>query len=168
MASTLATYFGDEDTVPGGLCGICSFCTSGSAVEFVATVCSAADPLQIKAILAACPERDDPRLLARMAFGITSPRLTVNKWGNTHPLFGSMVSVDFNVLVAAFDVECQKAGYQSVSVPVAANSRKRTYTQANPSSSSHSASSSRPNYSRRGNSSSGQGSNSKRARGGYR
>lgn len=48
----------------------------------------AVDPVQIQAILNDRPERDDPRLLVRLAFGITSPGLTVNKWSTSHPLSG--------------------------------------------------------------------------------
>lgn len=120
------------------------------------------DPAKIKAILDACPERDDPRLLARMAFGITSPRLTAGKWSTYHPLFGSMVDYDFNALVQAFDVECEKAGYQAVqstlshSVTAASKGTKRSYTQSSSSSSSY--------YNRGGSSSTGRG----RGRGGGR
>lgn len=119
--------------MPGGLCGKCTFCKTGSGIEFDAAAESNPNPAQIKAILNACPERDDPRMLARMAFGIASPRLTVNKWSTSHPLFGSMVACDFNALVAAFDVECKKAGYTRseavVSTSPAATMKKRTYSQ---------------------------------------
>lgn len=88
------------------------------------------NPSKIRAILNACPERDDPRLLARFAFGITSPRLTLGKWSTTHPLFGSMVEVDFEVLVKEFDKECKKAGYSRTELVEAAapSSKKRSYT----------------------------------------
>ena len=87
----LAKYFGDVDVVPGGRCGQCTVCETGKPISFQRGADTKPDPAQIKAILNACPERDDPRLLARMAFGITSPRLTANKWSTMHPLFGSMV-----------------------------------------------------------------------------
>src|SRR5258705_9381660 len=103
LAQGLASYFGDEDVVSGGMCGMCSFCTSGAGIEFEPTVDATPDPAQIRAILNACPDRDDPRLLARMAFGITSPRLTANKLSTSHPLFGSMINADFKALVSAFD-----------------------------------------------------------------
>jgi uncharacterized Fe-S cluster protein YjdI len=112
LAHNLAKYFGDEDAVPDGMCQHCTFCTKGQSVAFEMLSPAAVDSVQIQAILDACPERDDPRLLARMAFGITSPRLTVNKWSTSHPLFGSMVTSDFNALVKAFDEECKNAGYQ--------------------------------------------------------
>ncbi|KAL4242127.1 ATP-dependent DNA helicase [Abortiporus biennis] len=127
----LATYFDDPEGVPDGMCGRCTFCTTGAGVEFKITKTSTPDSTRIKAILNACPERDDPRLLARMAFGITSPRLTAGKWSTYHTLFGSMVDCDFNALVAAFDKECKKAGYKAVAVAKAPTSRKRSYTNNN-------------------------------------
>ncbi|KAH9950424.1 ATP-dependent DNA helicase [Amylocystis lapponica] len=108
LAHALATYFGDDDAV---------------LTEFP-------DPTAIQSILQACPERDDARLLARMAFGITSPRLTTGRWSTSHYLFGSMVSTDFNALVAAFDKECKKAGYKksdfAAPTPTA---QKRSFSQ---------------------------------------
>ncbi|KAI9065831.1 ATP-dependent DNA helicase [Trametes sanguinea] len=136
LAQQLAAYFGDDDVVPDGMCGQCTFCMTGSGVEFEPIAQAVPDPYRIQQILNACPERDDPRLLARMAFGITSPRLTAGKWSTYHPLFGSMVDTDFNALVAAFDVECKKAGYaKSEPLPVVRTAQKRTYTQATASSS---------------------------------
>ena len=127
LAHNLAKYFGDEDAVPGGMCQRCTFCTTGQSVAFEGVSPVAVDPVQIQAILDACPERDDPRLLARMAFGIASPRLTANKWSTSHPLFGSMITSDFNALVKAFDEECKRAGYQK-STDTYATTNKRTYS----------------------------------------
>nr|VWO96695.1 Pre-mRNA-splicing ATP-dependent RNA helicase PRP28 (EC [Ganoderma boninense] len=149
MAQGLAAYFGDEDAVPGGMCGKCSFCLSGAGVEFSPIAQSIPDATRLKQILDACPERDDPRLLARMAFGITSPRLTYGKWSTAHPLFGSMVDVDFSALVAAFDVECKRAGYaKAETVAPARTAQKRTYSQTK--TTSNYASSSRGGYGRGG------------------
>lgn len=128
LAHALAVYFNDEDAVLEGMCGKCTFCTTGAKLEFTSQAESIPDPKKLEAILAACPERDDPRLLARMAFGITSPRLTAGKWSSSHPLFGSMVSADFNALVTAFDMECKKAGYAK-NVVVTTTTQKRSYGQ---------------------------------------
>ena len=88
----LARYFGDADVVPNGKCKTCTHCTTGKAVSFTPSSGSTVpDQAKVKAILNACAERDDPRLLARFAFGVTSPRLTANKLTSYHPLFGSMV-----------------------------------------------------------------------------
>lgn len=123
MAQCLASYFGDEAAIPTGLCGSCSFCRKGKGITFEPGITNLPDPNKIKAILNACPERDDPRLLARMAFGITSPRLTAGKWSTSHPLFGSMVEVDFNALVEAFDKECARAGYANAK-PTPTNNKR--------------------------------------------
>lgn len=127
----MAKHFGNEDAVPNGTCRSCTFCTSGQSVEFTLKPPTVIHPEQIQAILDACPIRDDPRLLARMAFGVTSPRLTANKWSTSHALFGSMVDVDFGHLVQAFDAECKKVGYQSLDVTTAtpSSSKKRSQPQ---------------------------------------
>ncbi|KAJ7244723.1 ATP-dependent DNA helicase [Mycena haematopus] len=124
----LSKYFGSEDTIPDDGCGLCTFCTTGQGVTFSPKPIVNVDKKQLAAILSACHERDDPRLLARMAFGITSPRLTALKCSSSHPLFGSMVNTDFNALVNAFDVECAKTGYRSATPPPVAPP-KRTYSQ---------------------------------------
>ena len=99
-------------------------------MEFSPIAQGVPDAARIQEILDACPERDDPRLLARMAFGITSPRLTAGKWSTSHPLFGSMVYADFNALVAAFDAECTKVGYEKVETTAPARSaQKRAYSE---------------------------------------
>ncbi|KAJ7487526.1 ATP-dependent DNA helicase [Mycena galericulata] len=122
----LSKYFGSEDTIPEDGCGSCTFCTTGQGATFSPQPIVDVDRTQLLAILQACHERDDPRLLARMAFGITSPRLTAMKCSTSHPLFGSMVNTDFNAL--AFDIECAKVEYQGT-VPPQVVTKKRTYSQ---------------------------------------
>ncbi|KAG1906800.1 uncharacterized protein F5891DRAFT_975517 [Suillus fuscotomentosus] len=63
MAQCLASYFGDEVAIPTGLCRSCSFCQTGEGITFEPGITTLPDPNKIKAILNACPERDDPRLL---------------------------------------------------------------------------------------------------------
>lgn len=146
LAQHLANYFGDTEAVPGGLCGLCTFCQTAEAVQFETSANTEVDKNKLKEILNACAERDDPRLLARMAFGITSPRLTYIKCSTSHPSFGCMDDVDFNVLLAAFDKECKKAGYaKSISYTVPKTSSNKR---------------SNSNYSRSG----GQGGSYKRGR----
>jgi len=151
LAQSLADYFGDHDAVPGGLCGICTYCLTAEAITFDPQATTIPDMNKIQAILNACPERDDPRLLARMAFGITSPRLTAGKWSTSHPQFGCMDDVDFNALVTAFERECKKAGNvrteAAAGSSVAVASKKRSLTQN---------SSSQRNYSRGGGSKRGR------------
>jgi hypothetical protein len=47
-------------------------------------------------VLEACPDRDDPRYIARVAFGIGSPRVTAAKLTKS-PVFGSMEDHQFTV-----------------------------------------------------------------------
>ncbi|KAJ7900267.1 ATP-dependent DNA helicase [Mycena olivaceomarginata] len=124
----LSKYFGSEDTVHEDGCGLCTFCTTGQGVVFSPQPVVNVDKRQLAAILSACHERDDARLLARMAFGITSPRLMALKCSSSHPLFGSMVNADFNALVIAFEAECAKVGHRSATPPPVAP-KKRTYSQ---------------------------------------
>ncbi|TRM60229.1 P-loop containing nucleoside triphosphate hydrolase protein [Schizophyllum amplum] len=114
LAHNIARYFGDADAVPGGMCGKCTFCCTGSGLDFVPDPPAPVDPAKVRAILNACGVRDDPRLLTRFAFGITSPRLTALKCSTSHTLFASMVTSDFMALLAAFDAECKKVGYQNL------------------------------------------------------
>jgi hypothetical protein len=93
---TLAQHFGDD--LPNGKkeCGHCTWCMTHEAV-----VQHVPPPVNFnhgafKAILDKVPNRDDARLLARVAFGITSPRFTAMKLGKD-PVFGSMADHKFMV-----------------------------------------------------------------------
>ncbi|KAJ7054134.1 ATP-dependent DNA helicase [Mycena amicta] len=131
LPRSLSVYFGGENTVPDEGCGTCTFCLKGQGVEFMPKDVGQVDKNKLAGILRACGERDDPRLLARMAFGVTSPRLTALKCSTSHPLFGSMAESDFNALVAAFDAECAKVEYQNdPSITVTTTATKRTYSQS--------------------------------------
>ena len=97
----LAKYFGDEDTVPMDGCRHCNFCLSNTPVKFLEGRDNLSrkgriDEKKIKAILAATDVRDDARFLARVAFGILSPRVTTERLGE-HGVFGSMDDCDFEV-----------------------------------------------------------------------
>lgn len=109
LSRELARHFGDEDTVPRDGCGHCNFCITGTRVEFLqeTTENSRAriDEKKIKAILAATNVRDDARFLARVAFGISSPRVTKEKLGK-HEVFGSMTDCDFEVCPSFPGVSC--------------------------------------------------------------
>lgn len=64
------------------------------------------DQGKIKAVLAATSVRDDARFLARVAFGISSPRVGIERLGK-HKVFGSMSGCDFEELVKRFRMECE-------------------------------------------------------------
>ncbi|KAF8610634.1 ATP-dependent DNA helicase [Ceratobasidium sp. AG-I] len=172
LAYSLAQYFGSEKAVPGDSCGICTQCTTGEGVAFNPNYVATVDPSALRAVLAACLDRDDPRLIVRFAVGITSPRLTALKL-SSHPLFGSMAGTNHELLLAAADAECAAAGYapapsgaSNFSPPkkrtVSASTSKRGKT-----STSTSRSASGSSYSGYKKSSSSQGS-SRGGRGGYR
>lgn len=57
-------------------------------------------------VLQACPDRDDPRYLARIAFGIGSPRVTTAKLSKS-PVFGSMEDHDFMQILRAAEKVCK-------------------------------------------------------------
>jgi hypothetical protein len=96
FSRSLAEHFGDN--LPDGKaeCGHCEWCLTHTAIKPVYP-----DPVEwnkaaFAAVLKAMPDRDDPRLLARIAFGITSPRITAAKLGKD-PVFGSMANHTFSV-----------------------------------------------------------------------
>ncbi|TVY71254.1 ATP-dependent DNA helicase RecQ [Lachnellula suecica] len=104
---SLAQHFGDD--LPDGKteCGHCTWC-----MTHVAVVQQTAPPVKFnypafKAILDKVPARDDPRMLARLAFGITSPRITGMKLGRD-PIIGSMEDHQFMDLLNAFTKVCSK------------------------------------------------------------
>lgn len=113
-----------------GMCGNCTFCITTDAVKFDRSSSSTADTVRLARILAVCRHRDDPRLLARLAFGIASPRLTDAKLTRSDE-FGSMVDVDWNVLMEAFTKACDEGGNlpaQEEDEPTAG--KKRAYTSS--------------------------------------
>lgn len=67
---------------------------------------------QFKYILANCGVRDDARLLAKVAFGIRSPRITALGLPNAEN-FGILSECDFNTLVNRFEEECKTVGYKN-------------------------------------------------------
>lgn len=100
LARELARHFGDEESLPTNGCGNCSYCLTKTPTMFLeGDKKRETDPIdedKIKAILSATKIRDDARFLARVAFGISSPRVTTEKLGK-HAVFGSMDNCDFQV-----------------------------------------------------------------------
>lgn len=99
-ARTLAAHFGDSLPNSRQECGHCTWCEQKKAVEPVTPPRRAWDSAAFSKVLEACSARDDPRFLARVAFGIGSPRVTLEKLGK-HPVFGSMEDHDFVVCFEA-------------------------------------------------------------------
>lgn len=100
LSRELATHFSDQDSIPSDGCGTCSFCITRKPVEYSPSGRQERkgriDEAKIKRILAATKTRDDARFLARIAFGVSSPRVTAEKLGK-HSVFGSMADCDFEV-----------------------------------------------------------------------
>jgi hypothetical protein len=98
LARELARHFGDELSIPSQGCGNCEFCITKNALKYVrgGTIKVPIDQKKAAGVLAATQIRDDARFLARVAFGISSPRVTKEKLGK-HKVFGSMKDCDFEV-----------------------------------------------------------------------
>lgn len=96
FARTLAEHFGD--TLPDGVqeCGACSWCETHKALQLVKPPTPVFDQQHFQRVLKGVPDRDDARYLARIAFGIGSPRVTAAKLSQS-PIFGSMDDHDFTV-----------------------------------------------------------------------
>ena len=101
LSRELASHFGDENSVPEDGCGHCQNCLGKAKIHFygVRNCKGRIDPKKTQAVLSATSIRDDARFLARIAFGISSPRVTTEKLGK-HPVFGSMDDCDFEVCFA--------------------------------------------------------------------
>lgn len=96
FAQALAQHFGMN--LPDGKekCGHCTWCETGVAVELPPKEQRLLDRRRVEQVLAMCPFRDDPRFLARVAFGIMSPRVRDLKMNRT-VAWESMVDQDFDV-----------------------------------------------------------------------
>lgn len=95
-ASKLTEHFGMS--LPNGKekCGHCSFCETGNPVELPPKESRPLDRERISMVLDTCKVRDDPRFLARVAFGIRSPRVNELKMQYTQA-WESMMDQDFDV-----------------------------------------------------------------------
>jgi hypothetical protein len=89
FSRSLAQHFGDDLPDKNTECGHCTWCLTHRAVTRDIPPLVRFNHSAFKAILRKVPDRNDPRLLARIAFGITSPRVTILKLSK-HVLFGSM------------------------------------------------------------------------------
>ncbi|OCL09889.1 ATP-dependent DNA helicase-like protein recQ [Glonium stellatum] len=101
----LAAYFDDDSHELPTECGHCTWCETRSQVVLPDIPPSPPNHALANKIVQACKVMDDPRFLARIAFGITSPRVTTLKLGK-HELFGSMNTCDFMELVRTFAEIC--------------------------------------------------------------
>lgn len=101
FALALARHFGMGLPGGGDRCGHCTFCLSGGRrVARPPAVKAPLDREAVRNVLALCPVRDDPRFLARVAFGIMSPRVRELKMHQTSA-WESMQDQDFDVSAPA-------------------------------------------------------------------
>ncbi|KAK0668065.1 P-loop containing nucleoside triphosphate hydrolase protein [Cercophora samala] len=107
FALSLAQHFGMDLPDGKGKCGHCSFCLTGKPVEPPKLKVTPTTASSIQKVLKATDVRDDPRFLARVAYGIRSPRVTALKLDKS-PVFRSMAGHDFEALLAEFTKVCEK------------------------------------------------------------
>ncbi|GAB7365284.1 hypothetical protein MBLNU230_g6365t1 [Neophaeotheca triangularis] len=131
VSRSLAAHF--DDSLPGQSkdCGHCSWCEKGEPVTLITKDPGHFDDETFQKVLEACPDRDDPRLLARIAFGIGSPRSTALKLNN-HAVFGSMEDQPFAVLLRAFEEACQDSHGPTSSQRKFQTSQSKTKTKKTP------------------------------------
>ncbi|KAL8296452.1 hypothetical protein RB597_005844 [Gaeumannomyces tritici] len=97
-------------------CGHCSWCETGVAV--VMPEAPPRDPVDrnlVMEILTTVPDRDDPLLLANIAFGITTPRITRMRISKK-PVFRSLVGHNFYEILDLFTQVCSQEGGDRSSV----------------------------------------------------
>jgi len=101
FAQSLVSHFGD--VLPGGKaeCGHCTWCETHEEVQLSTPKEVPWDEKRFRAVLEAVDARDDARFLARVAFGITSPRVSALKLGmaGSGGVFGSMADHEFAVSI---------------------------------------------------------------------
>ena len=96
FSRSLANHF--DDDLPDGKtkCGHCTWCYTNRPLRLRFPSPVPFNKSLFDEILRRVPDRDDPRFLARIAFGIKSPRVTAMKLSKDS-LFESMASHDFMV-----------------------------------------------------------------------
>jgi superfamily II DNA helicase RecQ len=105
FSRALAGYFGDTGNNAPESCGHCTWCETRTKVDLPNEPPQPPDSEKVKKVLDKISVRDDPRFLAKVAFGIKSPRATDLKVYNTG-VFESMNLCDFNELLRVFTEAC--------------------------------------------------------------
>lgn len=100
----LAAYFGETDGLQEE-CGHCTWCETHEQVQLPNEPPQPPDSVLVKRILEQVPARDDPRYLAKIAFGIKSPRMA-QEGIYKKSVFESMNVCDFEELLKIFTKEC--------------------------------------------------------------
>ncbi|KAI7372142.1 hypothetical protein KC354_g154 [Hortaea werneckii] len=103
FARALAEHFGDSLPEGKAECGECTWCETHVPRRMDKPAPRTFNVGRFDQILSIVPDRDDPRYLARVAFGIRSPRVTAARLGR-HQVFGSMEDHDFGLTESPADV----------------------------------------------------------------
>jgi superfamily II DNA helicase RecQ len=111
FSRAIANYFGETSNVSEE-CGHCTWCETHEQVVLPDEPPQSPDPKKIQKLLDEVPVRDDPRFLAKIAFGIKSPRITAMKVAQKG-VFESMNVCDFLELLKVFTNACEKEGYKA-------------------------------------------------------
>jgi superfamily II DNA/RNA helicase len=106
FSRALASYFGEINSSAPRECGHCTWCETKTQVVLPNEPPQPPDPAKVKQVLDKMSVRDDPRFLAKVAFGIKSPRATDLKVYNTG-VFESMNVCDFMELLQVFTKACK-------------------------------------------------------------
>ena len=102
FSRSLVRHFGDDLPSARTECGHCTWCLEHRPIILRKPPPKPLTKTTFDAVLRCVPDRDDARFLARVAFGITSPRVTSMKL-SSNPVFGSMADHDFMVRYALSD-----------------------------------------------------------------
>ncbi|KAG9004039.1 hypothetical protein FRB94_002748 [Tulasnella sp. JGI-2019a] len=104
LAKGLASYFGDTESFPGkAVCGLCTVCVSGKPATTYKYIPPPFDEFAYQKVLQFCEVHDDARFLARVAFGITSPRISALKLSSNPNVFGIMSNHEWEDLLERFE-----------------------------------------------------------------
>lgn len=104
-SNAIADYFGDSGHSAPKECGHCTYCETHKQVVLPNEPPQPPDPAKVKNLLRKVMVRDDPRFLAKIAFGIKSPRITALKIAQLD-VFESMNVCDFKELLQVFEAAC--------------------------------------------------------------
>ncbi|KAF2850544.1 ATP-dependent DNA helicase [Plenodomus tracheiphilus IPT5] len=101
----IADYFGDSGDGAPSECGHCTYCETHEQVVLPNEPPQPPDSVKVQELLDKVAVRDDARFLAKVAFGIKSPRMTALKIPQLG-VFESMNVCDFNELLEVFAAAC--------------------------------------------------------------
>jgi hypothetical protein len=96
MSKGLAKHFGDDTMGADFECGHCSWCETHDIITVEPRQIAPEDPEAVGKLLDNVTERNDPRFLARIGFGIRSPRISALKYDKT-AFFASLKGYEFPV-----------------------------------------------------------------------